>query len=115
MLLVASLCDFIAIGRGGAPNASSDMLARHLHTCRHQSKREGIMSGVKILAIILIIAGVIGLAYQQFSFTRETAQAKIGPVELSVREKQTVNVPMWLSIGALGIGVVLLVTGRGKK
>jgi hypothetical protein len=82
---------------------------------QHQSKKEGIMSGVRILAIILIIAGVIGLAYQQFSFTRETAQAKIGPVELSVREKQTVNVPMWLSIGALGIGVVLLVTGRGKK
>jgi hypothetical protein len=73
------------------------------------------MSGIRLAAIILIIAGVIGLAYQQFSFTRETAQAKIGPLELSVKEKETVNVPMWLSIGAIGLGVVLLVTGRRKK
>jgi len=72
------------------------------------------MNGVRILAIVLIIAGVIGLAYQQFSFTRETAQAKIGPLELSVKEKETVNVPLWLSIGAIGIGAILLVTGRRK-
>jgi hypothetical protein len=73
------------------------------------------MNGIRLVAIILIMAGVIGLAYQQFSFTRETAQAKIGPLELSVKEKQTVNVPMWLSIGAIGLGVVLLVTGGRKK
>jgi hypothetical protein len=73
------------------------------------------MSGVKVLAVILIIAGVIGLAYQQFSFTRETAQAKLGPLELSVKEKETVNVPLWLSIGAIGVGVVLLVSGSRKK
>ena len=73
------------------------------------------MNGVRVLAIILIVAGFIGLAYQQFSFTRETAQAKIGPLELSVKEKETVNVPLWLSIGAIGIGVVLLVTGSRKK
>jgi hypothetical protein len=72
------------------------------------------MNGVRILAIALIIAGVIGLAYQQFSFTRETAQAKIGPLELSLKEKETVNVPLWLSIGAIGIGAILLVTGRRK-
>jgi hypothetical protein len=72
------------------------------------------MNGVRILAIALIIAGVFGLAYQQFSFTRETAQAKIGPLELSVKEKETVNVPLWLSIGAIGIGAILLVTGRRK-
>jgi len=73
------------------------------------------MNGVRIVAIILIVAGVIGLAYQQFSFTRETTQAKLGPLELSVKEKQTVNVPLWLSIGAIGVGVVLLVTGNRKK
>jgi multidrug transporter EmrE-like cation transporter len=72
------------------------------------------MSGAKVLAIILIIAGVIGLAYQQFSFTRETTQAKLGPLELSIKEKETVNVPLWLSIAAIGAGVVLLVTGRKK-
>ena len=72
------------------------------------------MNGIKGLAIVLIIAGVIGLAYQQFSFTRETTQAKLGPLELSVKEKQTVNIPLWLSIAAIGAGVVLLVTGRKK-
>lgn len=73
------------------------------------------MNGIRLAAIVLIIAGVIGLAYQQFSFTRETAQAKIGPLELSLKQKETVNVPMWLSVGAIGLGVVLLVAGTRKK
>jgi hypothetical protein len=73
------------------------------------------MSAAKVVAIILIIAGALGLVYQQFSFTKETHQAKIGPLELSVKEKETVNVPLWVSLGAIGVGVVLLVTGRGKK
>lgn len=73
------------------------------------------MSGAKVIAIILIVAGVLGLVYQQFSFTRETHEAKIGPLELSVKEKETVNVPLWASLGAIGVGVVLLVAGGRKK
>ena len=72
------------------------------------------MNGRQIIAIILIVAGVLGLVYQQFSFTKETHQAKIGPLELSVKEKETVNVPLWASLGAIGVGVVLLVAGRRK-
>ena len=72
------------------------------------------MSAAKVIAIILIVAGVLGLVYQQFSFTKETHQAKLGPLELSVKEKETVNVPLWVSLGAIGVGVVLLVTGRRK-
>lgn len=72
------------------------------------------MSGAQIIAIVLIVAGVLGLVYQQFSFTKETHQAKIGPLELSVTEKETVNVPLWASLGAIGVGVVLLVGGRKK-
>ncbi|MES2562132.1 MAG: hypothetical protein V4637_05330 [Pseudomonadota bacterium] len=72
------------------------------------------MNAAKIIAIVLIVAGGIGLVYQQFSYTRQTTQAKIGPLELSVKEKETVNIPLWLSIGAIGVGVVLLVAG-GKK
>jgi hypothetical protein len=70
---------------------------------------------VRLLAILLIVAGVLGLIYQQVSFTKETHQAKIGPLELSVKEKETVNVPLWASLGAITIGVVMLVTGGRKK
>lgn len=72
------------------------------------------MNAKQIIAIVLIVAGVLGLVYQQFSFTKETHSAKIGPLELSVKEKETVNVPLWVSLGALGVGVVLLVAGRRK-
>jgi hypothetical protein len=72
------------------------------------------MNAAKTIAIVLIIAGALGLVYQQFSFTKETTQAKLGPLELSVKEKETVSIPLWVSLGAIGLGVVLLVTGRKK-
>lgn len=70
------------------------------------------MSPLKIVAILLIVAGALGLAYGSFSFTKETHSAKLGPIELSVKEKETVNVPVWAGLGAIAAGVVLLVTGR---
>jgi hypothetical protein len=66
----------------------------------------------QIIAIILIAGGVLGLVYGSFSFTKETHEAKVGPIQLSVKEKETVNVPVWAGVGAIGIGVVLLVLGR---
>ena len=72
------------------------------------------MDAVRVVAIVLILAGALGLVYQQFSYTKETQEAKIGPIELSLKEKQTVNVPLWASLGSIGVGVVLLVTGRKK-
>ena len=73
------------------------------------------MNAAKIIGIVLIVAGCLGLVYQQFSFTKETHQAKIGPLELSVKEKETVGIPLWASLGAIGIGVLLVVTGGPKK
>jgi hypothetical protein len=72
------------------------------------------MNAVKMAAIALIVAGVLALAYGGFSYTKETHQAKLGPIELSVKEKQTVNVPVWAGVGAIVIGVALLALG-GKK
>ncbi len=72
------------------------------------------MNTIKIAAILLIIAGVLGLAYGGFSYTKETHEAKIGPIELSVKEQQTVNVPVWAGVGAIVIGGALLVFG-GRK
>ena len=73
------------------------------------------MNALKVAAIVLIAAGVLVLAYGSFSFTRETHEAKIGPLELSVKDKQTVNVPVWAGVGAVVIGGVLLVVGSRKR
>jgi len=70
------------------------------------------MNPLKIVAILLIVAGAIGLAYSRFSYTKETHSAKLGPIELSVKEKETVNVPVWAGLGAIAAGVVLLVIGK---
>ncbi len=56
------------------------------------------MNSVKIAAIVLIVAGALGLAYGSFSYTKETHEARLGSIELSVKEKQTVNVPVWASL-----------------
>jgi uncharacterized membrane protein YidH (DUF202 family) len=72
------------------------------------------MSSTKIVAIVLIIAGVLGLAYGKFTYTKETHDAKVGPIELSVKDKETVNIPMWVGIGAIVVGAGLLLAG-GKR
>ncbi|WP_372658198.1 hypothetical protein [Hydrogenophaga sp.] len=72
------------------------------------------MNTIKMAAIALIVAGALGLAYGSFSFTKETHEAQIGPISLSVDEKQTVNVPVWAGVGAILIGGVLLAFG-GKR
>jgi hypothetical protein len=73
------------------------------------------MNSSKIAAIVLIVAGVLGLAYGSFSFTKETHDIKMGPIEMSVKEKQTVNVPVWAGIGAIAIGAALLLLGGRKR
>ena len=70
------------------------------------------MSSTKIIAIVLIVAGALGLAYGKFSYTKETHDAKIGPVELSVKDKETVSIPLWASVAAIAVGGVLLFVGR---
>ncbi|HEY2917444.1 MAG TPA: hypothetical protein VGK77_00475 [Candidatus Binatia bacterium] len=66
------------------------------------------MDAVKIVAVVLIVAGILGLAYGSFSFTKETHEAKIGPLELSVKEKETINIPVWAGVGAIVVGGILL-------
>ncbi len=66
------------------------------------------MSPIKIVGIILIVAGGLALAYGGFSYTKETHKAEIGPLKLTVQEKEQVNVPVWAGIGAIVAGVVLL-------
>ena len=72
------------------------------------------MNALKMVAIALMIAGVLGLAYGGFSYTKETHQAKLGPIQLSLKEKQNVNVPAWAGVGAIVLGGVLLLLGSRK-
>jgi hypothetical protein len=72
------------------------------------------MNANRLIAIVLIVAGALGLAYGGFSYTKETHQAKLGPLELSVKETQTVNIPLWAGIGAIVAGGLLLVLGARK-
>jgi len=72
------------------------------------------MGATKIIGIVLIVLGALGLAYGGFSYTKETSSAKLGPLELKVQEKESVNVPIIVSVGAIGVGIFLLVAGRNK-
>jgi TRAP-type C4-dicarboxylate transport system permease small subunit len=66
------------------------------------------MGAVKIAAIVLIVAGALGLVYRTFTYTSETHTAKLGALELTVKDRETIDVPVWLGAGALAVGGLLL-------
>jgi hypothetical protein len=66
---------------------------------------------MRIAGVILLVLGLAGLLTGGFSFTKNTTKAEIGPLKLQVQEKESVNVPQWLSVGAMLVGGVLLVMG----
>lgn len=72
------------------------------------------MNAIKMLGIALIVAGVLGLAYGGFTYTKDTQQAKLGPISLTVKDTETVNIPIWLSVAAVAAGLLLVVT-RNKS
>ena len=67
-----------------------------------------MMNTIKILGIALILAGGVALAYGSFTYTRDTPEVKLGPIELSVKKTETVNIPVWAGAGAIVVGVILL-------
>ena len=72
------------------------------------------MSATKLAAIILIVAGVLGLAFGGFTYTKQTEEVKLGPIELTVKDRKTVNIPIWLGAGTIIAGVLLLVVNTKK-
>jgi hypothetical protein len=70
------------------------------------------MDAIKLIAIVLIVAGVLGLVYDRFTYTKETHDLKVGPLEMSVKDKETVNIPLWCSVGAIAVGLVVLVARK---
>jgi len=72
------------------------------------------MNTMKLVGVVLIVAGILGLAYGGFSYTKDTTVVKLGPIEINAKEEQKVNVPVWAGIGAIAVGGLLLVLG-GRK
>jgi hypothetical protein len=67
------------------------------------------MTALRVVAIALIILGVLGLVYDKFSYTEDSQEVKLGPIEFEVKEKKTVNVPVWAGVAAIVVGAGLLV------
>jgi TRAP-type C4-dicarboxylate transport system permease small subunit len=72
------------------------------------------MNSIKLVALLLIAAGVLALAYGGFTYTKDTTAVKLGPLELTVQEKETVNIPLWAGIGAIVVGGALLLVGSKR-
>ena len=72
------------------------------------------MNGLRVAALAIIVAGILALVYGGFSYTKENTAVKLGPIELKVKEKETVNVPVWLGLAAV-VGGGLLLVGAGRK
>ncbi len=73
------------------------------------------MNPIRVVALVLILAGALGLAYGGFTYTKETHEAKLGPIELSIKDKETVNIPIWAGVSAIVIGGALLIFGGSKR
>jgi hypothetical protein len=92
------------------PGVRAQSTAVFWHDISHQPER----NHMKGLGLVLIALGVIGLAYGGFTYTKRTEKASIGPLEISVKDKETVNIPMWAGIACIVVGAGVLVMG-GKK
>lgn len=73
------------------------------------------MNSIRLAAIALVVVGTLALIYGGFSYTKDTTAVKLGPLELSVKEKETVNVPMWAGIAAIVAGGLMLVVGSKRS
>lgn len=73
------------------------------------------MNAFKITALLLIAAGIFGLIYGNFTYTKETHEAKLGPFEMSLKQKETVNIPVWAGVAAIVVGAGLLLAGGRKS
>jgi TRAP-type C4-dicarboxylate transport system permease small subunit len=72
------------------------------------------MSRTSIAALLLIVLGGLGLAYGSFTYTRDTSTTELGPIEVTLSDRETVNVPIWLGVALLVGGGLLLVLPAKK-
>ena len=68
----------------------------------------GSMKGTKLVGVLLLAAGILGLAYGGFTYTKHTDHAKLGPIELNIKDREHVNIPLWAGVLAAVVGGILL-------
>ena len=73
------------------------------------------MNAIKVAAVALIVAGVLALVYGGFSYTKDSQTTKLGPMEFTVKDRERVNVPVWVGVGAIGVGTVLLLVPKRRR
>jgi hypothetical protein len=73
------------------------------------------MRPIQLVGVVLLVLGILAVVYGGFWFTKSEKKAELGPIELRVQEKERVNVPLWAGVGAIAVGAVLLVSGRGRS
>lgn len=73
------------------------------------------MNPLKLFGVALILAGTLGLAYGSFSYTKDSHDVKLGPIQFSVQEQETINVPVWAGVGSIAAGALLLLFGGRKR
>ena len=73
------------------------------------------MNILRIVAVALIVFGVLALVYGSFSYTKETHEAQIGPLQLTIKDRQTINIPVWAGVVAVAAGVGLVLYGGNKR
>ena len=72
------------------------------------------MNPLKMIALALLAVGILAMVYGSFSYTKETHETKLGPIEIAVKHTETVNIPLWAGVGALFLGGILLTVGKKK-
>ncbi len=72
------------------------------------------MNALKVVALALIASGILGLIYGGFTYTKSSREAKIGPLEMTMKQQQTVDVPIWAAVGSIVVGAGLLLAGSRK-
>jgi hypothetical protein len=90
------------------------LAARTIPSSGIRRAREFNMSGAKIAALVLIIAGALALAYGGITYSKQTTALSLGPVQVNVTQKKTLPIPVWAGLGAILIGGVLLVAGSKR-
>jgi hypothetical protein len=66
----------------------------------------------KMIAIGLLAAGILALVYGGFTYTKQTHEAKVGPLQINITEDKHLNVPIWAGLGLVIVGAGVFVVGK---